>query len=156
MTESIGQEANGGDTRKQRNFFGNSAGTILHKTWAEAKQPPVFRKAAEAEGGRSVESVFWLSPAHASEPGVWYAGTSPPGLFRSADGGVTWDEVAGFNDGLYPKIKHAIVPGPDGAQVHSVCVDPADAGLWVLPKRADVIGQISEPMLLIGLPEPVG
>ena len=74
-----------------------------------------------------MESVFWLSPAHASEPEVWYAGTSPPGLFRSADGGVTWEEVAGFNDGLYPKIKHAIFPGPDGAQVHSICVDPTDA-----------------------------
>ena len=55
------------------------------RTWAEAKQPPAFRKAAEGENGRAVESVFWLSAAHASEPGVWYAGTSPPGLFRSAD-----------------------------------------------------------------------
>ena len=33
---------------------------------------------------------------------------------------------------------------------------PADAGLRVLTKRTNVIGQISEPMLLIGLPEPVG
>ena len=74
-----------------------------------------------------MDSVFWLSPGHASEPGVWYAGTSPVGMFRSDDGGATWKEVAGFNDGLYPKIKHAIFPGPDGAQVHSICVDPRDA-----------------------------
>ena len=97
------------------------------RTWTEAGQPPVFRKASAGEEARAVDSVFWLSPAHASEAGVWYAGTSPPGLFRSADGGVSWAEVAGFNDGLYPKIKAAIVPGPDGAQVHSVCVDPSDA-----------------------------
>ena len=97
------------------------------RTWTEARQPPVFRKANEGEEARAVESVFWLSPAHASEPGVWYAGTSPVGMFRSADGGITWAEVAGFNDVLYPKIKHAIVPGPDGAQLHSICVDPADA-----------------------------
>ena len=96
-------------------------------TWTEAQQPPVFRKAAAGEEALAVESVFWLTPAHASQPGVWYAGTSPPGLFRSDDGGVTWGEVAGFNDGLYPHIKHAISPGPDGAQVHSICVNPADA-----------------------------
>ena len=97
------------------------------RKWTEAKKPPVFRKAAEGEEARAVESVFWLSRAHASEPGVWYAGTSPVGMFRSDDGGVTWQEVAGFNDGLYPKIKPAIFPGPDGAQLHSICVDPTDA-----------------------------
>jgi len=97
------------------------------KHWTEAQQPPVFRKVAQGEEARAVDSVFWLSPAHASEPGVWYAGTSPPGLFRSADGGATWAEVTGFNDVLYQEIKHAIVPGPDGAQVHSVCVDSSDA-----------------------------
>src|SRR6185436_19061687 len=45
------------------------------KNWAEAKQPPVFKKASEGEEGRSVENVFWLSPGHSAEPGVWYAGT---------------------------------------------------------------------------------
>ena len=97
------------------------------KSWTEAQKPPAFGKAAPGEEGRSVESVFWLSPGHASQPGVWYAGTSPPGLFRSAYGGITWQEVAGFNEGLHARIKHAIMPGPDGAQVHSICVDPADA-----------------------------
>jgi photosystem II stability/assembly factor-like uncharacterized protein len=97
------------------------------RTWTEAKQPPVFRKAGKGEEARVVESVFWLSPGHASQPGVWYAGTSPPGLFRSADDGVNWQEVAGFNDGLLAKIKPAIFPGPDGAQLHSICVDPSEA-----------------------------
>ncbi len=32
----------------------------------------------------------------------------------------------------------------------------ADADLRILTKRTNVIGQITEPMLLIGLPEPVG
>jgi hypothetical protein len=32
----------------------------------------------------------------------------------------------------------------------------ANAGLRVLTKRAYVIGQIREPMLLIGFPEPIG
>ena len=62
------------------------------KTWKEAARPPAF-----AEGsGRVVDHTFWLTPGHASEPGVWYAGTSPQGLFRSVDGGATWEGVDGL------------------------------------------------------------
>ena len=57
-------------------------------------QPPAFAPGS----GRAVDHAFWLTPGHASEPGVWYAGTSPQGLFRTDDGGATWDGVAGFND----------------------------------------------------------
>lgn len=46
---------------------------------------------------RAVDYVFWLEPGHASEPGVWYAGTSPEGLFLSEDGGDSWAPVSGFN-----------------------------------------------------------
>jgi len=35
---------------------------------------------------------------HRDEPGVWYAGTSPQGLFRSNDGGVTWEPFSSIND----------------------------------------------------------
>ena len=56
------------------------------RTWHEAKRPPAFREGT----GRIVDHTFWLAPGHASEPSVWYAGTSPQGLFRSSDGGATW------------------------------------------------------------------
>lgn len=98
------------------------------RTWVEAKQPPRFRKAGPGETGRAVDSVFWLSAAHSSQPGSWYAGTAPVGLFRSRDGGLTWEEVAGFNDGLYPKIQHKVENVPDGSLLHSILVDPQDAG----------------------------
>src|SRR5947208_1447738 len=65
------------------------------ETWAEAKSPPAFPKGEPH--GRSVNHTFWLEPGHASEPGVWWAATSPPGLFRSADGGDTWESVEGLN-----------------------------------------------------------
>lgn len=70
----------------------------LGRTWKEAARPPAFPKAPEGQKGRVVDHVFWLTPGHASEPGVWYAGTSPQGLFRSEDGGSTWGPVSGFND----------------------------------------------------------
>ena len=71
----------------------------LGATWTEATRPPAFRKADETTArARVVNHVFWLTPGHASEPGVWYAGTSPQGLFRSEDGGRTWDGILGLNE----------------------------------------------------------
>ncbi|MGE5467094.1 MAG: WD40/YVTN/BNR-like repeat-containing protein [Ignavibacteria bacterium] len=100
----------------------------LGEHWREAAAPPAFAKAEGEAQGRSVDHVFWLAPGHAAEPGVWYAGTSPPGLFRSDDGGDHWQEVPGFNTGLLPGIRQHIFDIPDGAIVHSIAVDPRDAG----------------------------
>ncbi|HEX9779502.1 MAG TPA: sialidase family protein, partial [Geopsychrobacteraceae bacterium] len=41
------------------------------KSWQEASRPPAFPKAPEGSKGRVVDHVFWLSPGHPSEPGVW-------------------------------------------------------------------------------------
>jgi hypothetical protein len=75
-----------------------------------------------------VDHSFWLTPGHASEPGVWYAGVSPQGLFRSEDGGDTWTSVTGLND--HPEYSNwmgAQENGtPDGPKLHSVIVDPRD------------------------------
>jgi len=92
------------------------------RTWKEAARPPAFTP----ESGRSVDHTFWLTPGLASQPGVWYAGSSPQGLFRSDDGGVTWSGVDGFND--HPQRK-AWCGGdqdqtPDGGKLHSVLIDP--------------------------------
>src|SRR5262245_29822888 len=99
------------------------------KTWKEASQPPAFAKAPEGQKGRVVDHVFWLTPGHASEPDVWYAGTSPQGLFRSEDGGNTWESVTGFNDHLMrEKWTGGLQDGtPDGPKMHSIIVDPRDS-----------------------------
>ncbi|MCY1015831.1 exo-alpha-sialidase [Pyxidicoccus sp. MSG2] len=99
------------------------------RTWKEAARPPAFAKAPEGEKGRVVDHTFWLTPGHASEPNAWYAGTSPQGLFRSEDGGVSWEPVSGLND--HPQYR-AWMGGeqdgtPDGPKLHSVIVDPRDA-----------------------------
>jgi hypothetical protein len=102
--------------------------TDLGKTWKEAAKPPAFRKAAEGEKPRAVDHVFWLTPGHLSEPAVWYAGTSPEGLFRSEDGGDTWQPVTGFNEHpMYKKWTGDEQAGtPDGPKLHSVLIDPRD------------------------------
>ena len=102
--------------------------TDFGKSWSEAKAPPAFAKAADGEAARAVDHTFWLTPGHASEPGVWYAGTSPHGLFRSEDGGNSWQGVAGLNDDpAYRAWMGGEQDGtPDGPKLHSVIVDPRD------------------------------
>ncbi|MGH8619411.1 MAG: glycosyl hydrolase [Burkholderiales bacterium] len=103
--------------------------TDMGKHWKEAAKPPAFPKAREGEKGRVVDHTFWLTPGHADEPGVWYAGTSPQGLFRSDDNGDTWAPVSGFNEHpMYTQWTGGEQDGtPDGPKLHSIIVDPGDA-----------------------------
>jgi hypothetical protein len=100
----------------------------LGKTWSEASRPPAFPKAPEGETGRVVDHVFWIEPSCEDEPDVWYAGTSPPALFRSEDAGDTWSPVSGWND--HPMWGTWTEDGadgtPDGSILHSINVDPRD------------------------------
>jgi photosystem II stability/assembly factor-like uncharacterized protein len=97
------------------------------KTWIEAAKPPAFPKVGE--GGRAVDHVFWLTPGHASQPGTWWAGSSPQGLFKSSDGGANWESVAGFNENpMYSQWTGGPQDGtPDGPKMHSINIDPRDA-----------------------------
>jgi photosystem II stability/assembly factor-like uncharacterized protein len=96
------------------------------RTWKEASRPPAFASDDPLE--RTLRAVFWLSPGAPGEPGVWYAGGSPQGLFRTEDGGDTWDPVSGWND--HPQwstwAEWPEEGTPDRSMLHSVNVDPRD------------------------------
>jgi len=122
------------------------------KTWTESSKPPAFDKVEEdaAESGheqaelvgktdlsepidgsagkakRAVKRTFWLTQGHETEPGVWYLGTAPAGLFVSKDNGDTWEPVKGFND--HPMYTKWFEFGetPDGQFLHSILIDPRD------------------------------
>jgi hypothetical protein len=102
--------------------------TNLGRTWKEAKQPPAFAKPSNELPARSVDHTFWLTPGHASERDTWYAGTSPQGLFRSEDGGVTWAPLPSVNDDAQFRawMGSAQDGTPDGPKLHSITVDPRD------------------------------
>ncbi len=102
--------------------------TDFGRSWKEAANPPAFSKAPSGVPGRAVDHTFWLTPAHQSEPGVWYAGTSPQGLFRSDDGGVNWAPIVSINeDPQFRKWMGTVQDGtPDGPKLHSILVDPRD------------------------------
>ena len=102
--------------------------TNLGKKWEEVKQPPAFAKAKKGQQGRSVNHTFWLQPGLPDEPGVWYAGTSPQGLFRTEDGGATWAPFSSINDDpQYREWMGSVQDGtPDGPKLHSIIIDPRD------------------------------
>ena len=107
----------------------------LGRTWKEASSAA---RVPEGRRTRAVDHTFWLTPGHASEPGSWYAGTSPQGLFRSDDGGATWEPFSSINDDpRYRKWMGTVQDGtPDGPKLHSILVDPRDPRTSTSPCRA--------------------
>jgi len=69
-----------------------------------------------------------LSPGQSSQPDCWYAGTSPQALFKSEDGGDTWDEVEGLNNhsDFFDWRGNDKDGTPDGAKLYSIIVDHTD------------------------------
>ncbi len=112
---------------------GHLGPTVFHsrdagRNWTEARRPPAFPKARDGEPVRAVEHTFWLTAGHAQRPGHWYAGTSPQALWRSEDGGATWEGVRGFNEHEDYALRTEDPQGgtPDGPVLHSVLIDPRD------------------------------
>lgn len=103
--------------------------TDLGQSWQEATQPPAFAPPVAGMEARAVDHTFWLTPGPVDEVGVWYAGTSPQGLFRSSDGGATWAPFSCINDDAqYRKWMGTVQDGtPDGPKLHSIIVDPRDS-----------------------------
>jgi hypothetical protein len=87
----------------------------------------------------STARIWALAAGGANEPGVLWCGTLPGGLFRSADGGGSWDIVRPLWD--HPKRKQWTGGGAELPGIHSIIVDPRDAkrvviavstgGVWV-------------------------
>jgi hypothetical protein len=83
--------------------------------------------------------VWALEAGGADEPGVLWCGTIPGGLFRSRDGGNSWEMIRSLWD--HPKRKEWFGGGADLPGLHSVAVDPRDrrrvtvgvscGGVWV-------------------------
>ena len=77
------------------------------------------------EGGPELTNVWHVTRAD----GALYAGVEPAGLFRSADGGQSWEHVSGLRD--HPS-RPDWSPGNGGLCLHSIVADPADSRrMWV-------------------------
>lgn len=94
--------------------------TDLGATWTHSSDGLAYQA-----GEDPIKSVWSLAPA----VGSLYAGVEPAGLFRSDDGGQSWQHVAGLRE--HPSRPHW-QPGGGGLILHSLLPHPNDANqLWV-------------------------
>lgn len=103
--------------------YGPSVATSddLGATWDEPDHAPV---AFPEDTGEALGRVWQLTPGPVGEPDVVYAGVEPSALFRSTDGGVTFELVRGLWE--HPHREHW-TPGFGGKAVHTVVPHPTSA-----------------------------
>jgi hypothetical protein len=93
----------------------------LGKTWTEPETPNLkFPSDVDA----AVKQAWVIVPAGKSQPGVVYAGVEPASLFRSTDGGATFDLVRGLWDHPHRPTWN---PGFGGLCLHTVLPDERDS-----------------------------
>ncbi len=97
-------------------------------TWEDRAAPayPDGEVVATADGKpphpATLKLIWALESDAASQPGRLWAGTLPGGLFRSDDGGKSWELVRGLWD--RPERMHWFGGGADHPGIHSVVRDP--------------------------------
>ncbi|WP_020667218.1 WD40/YVTN/BNR-like repeat-containing protein [Amycolatopsis nigrescens] len=98
----------------------------LGESWQEPEQAPVaFPESTDT----ALERVWQLTPGPADQPEVVYAGVEPSALFRSTDGGRSYQFVEGLWNHPHRERWEA---GFGGQAVHTVLPHPAD------PRRVTV------------------
>jgi photosystem II stability/assembly factor-like uncharacterized protein len=94
------------------------------QTWERAEAPRL-----PEESGLTLAATWHLEPGHASQPGTLWLGGDPGVLFRSDDGGGSWQVVEGILGHATRDRWHA---GAGGLICHSIALDPAEPRrLWV-------------------------
>ncbi|HET8588697.1 MAG TPA: exo-alpha-sialidase [Nakamurella sp.] len=92
----------------------------LGRTWTETPDGAIR---FPQDTGSALEQVWQLAPGRADEPEVVYAGTQPSALFRSADGGRTFEMVRALWD--HPH-RTQWSGGYGGQAIHTVVPHPTD------------------------------
>jgi hypothetical protein len=94
--------------------------TDLGETWTHSSAGMTY-----GDDGPAIPSIWSL----ASTGSTLFAGVEPAGLFRSVDGGATWEQVEGLRK--HPS-RETWQPGAGGLILHSIVPHPTDADrTWV-------------------------
>src|SRR5499426_4118404 len=97
-------------------FFGMKVlrSTDLGKSFKETKSAPAFSQ----EDGRALINIWSLEPGPGKKE-IW-AGVEPAALFRSVDGGDSWEKVPGISDHEHAR---KWTPGNGGLCMHTILRD---------------------------------
>jgi photosystem II stability/assembly factor-like uncharacterized protein len=75
------------------------------------------------DSGLTLEKTWHVEPGRAEEPGTLWLGAAPGALFRTDDGGTTWEPVRSL---LEDPTRERWQPGAGGMCTHSIQLDPSD------------------------------
>jgi photosystem II stability/assembly factor-like uncharacterized protein len=90
------------------------------KTWRRSRQVGL-----PEESGLTLEAVWHIEPGRSGDPNTLYLGTAPGALFRSDDGGDTWEVNRSI---LEHPTRQRWFPGAGGMCCHSIQLDPRNDG----------------------------
>ncbi|MEZ5330194.1 MAG: hypothetical protein R3F19_34540 [Verrucomicrobiales bacterium] len=94
------------------------------KSWHQIEASPAYSK----DAGFELKNIWCIQPSTAEEPGVYYAGVDQAGLFRSEDGGNSWELLDGLSGHAS---RSEWMEGAGGLCCHCVRIDPKDPDrLW--------------------------
>jgi photosystem II stability/assembly factor-like uncharacterized protein len=99
-------------------FFGMKLlrSTDLGKKFAETKSAPAFPK----DDGRALANIWSLEPGTGKNKKELWCGVEPAALFRSEDGGDSWEMVPGISNHPHARQWH---PGNGGLCMHTIVRD---------------------------------
>ena len=94
------------------------------KDWKQIEKSPAYGDGAT----NKLNNIWCIHPSVAEEPGVYYAGVDEAGIFRSEDGGTSWEELNALSG---HESRAEWMEGAGGLCCHSVQIDPANPSrLW--------------------------
>ena len=88
------------------------------KTWKRSR-----KLGLPEDSGLTLNAAWHIEPGRPDEPGTLYLGADPGVLFRSDDGGETWEPNRGILEHASRDCWH---PGAGGMCCHSIQLDPGD------------------------------
>lgn len=86
------------------------------ETWRDPQEPLGFAE----ESGEKLERLWHIEPDVDEDTSTVYAGVAPAALFRSQDGGESWQEVSSLRQ--HPT-REQWMPGAGGLMVHSIYLE---------------------------------
>lgn len=123
---AVGIDTRGGTPRLlagvESSHFGPSVAISddLGASWREPEEAPI---AFPKETGESLKQVWALQPGAVSEPSVVWAGSQPSALFKSTNGGVSYELVRSLWDHPHRPEWGA---GFGGQAIHTILPHPVD------------------------------